>query len=44
MPREVVIFAIEAEEMAVFSEKCTPAVKKTIPKAVDMVLREVGVD
>jgi hydrogenase maturation protease len=44
MPREVVIFAIEAKEMAVFSEKCTPAVKKAIPKAVDMVLREVGVD
>jgi len=42
MPREVVIFAIEAKEMAIFSEQCTPEVKKAIPKAVDMVLREVG--
>jgi len=44
MPREVVIFAIEAKEMAIFSEQCTPEVKKAIPKAVDMVLGEVGAD
>jgi hydrogenase maturation protease len=44
MPREVVIFAIEAKEMATFSEKCTPEVKKAIPRAVEMVLREVGED
>jgi hydrogenase maturation protease len=44
MPREVVIFAVEAKDMATFSEKCTPAVKKAISKAVDMVLREVGED
>jgi hydrogenase maturation protease len=42
MPREVIIFAIEAKDMATFSEQCTPEVKKAIPKAVDMVLREVG--
>jgi hydrogenase maturation protease len=44
MPREVVIFAIEAEDMATFSERCTQEVKKAIPKAVEMVMREVGGD
>ena len=42
MPREVVIFAIEAKDMATFSEKLSPEVEKAIPKAVDMVLAEVG--
>jgi hydrogenase maturation protease len=42
MPREVIIFAIEAKEMAVFSEECTPEVKKAIPKAVERVMKEVG--
>lgn len=42
MPREVVIFAIEAKDMTTFSEECTPEVKKAIPKAVERVLREVG--
>jgi hypothetical protein len=41
MPREVVIFAIEAKEMATFSEECTPEVKKAIPKAVEVVFEEV---
>jgi len=44
MPREVVIFAIEAKEMAIFSEKLSPEVEQAIPKAVDMVLGEVGED
>lgn len=42
VPREVVIFAIEAKDIATFSEKCSPEVEEAIPKAVDMVLREVG--
>ena len=41
MPREVVIFAIEAKDMATFSEKLSPEVEQAIPRAVDMVLREV---
>jgi len=44
MPHEVIIFAIEAKGMAIFSEKLSPEVTKAIPKAVDMVLREVGED
>ena len=42
MPCEVIIFAIEAKDMATFSEKLSPEVEKAIPKAVDMVLGEVG--
>ncbi len=42
MPRDVIIFAVEAKDMATFSEECTLEVKKAIPKAVNMVLAEVG--
>lgn len=44
MPREVVIFAIEAKEMATFSEKLSPEVEKAVPQAVEVVLKEVGED
>lgn len=43
MPREVVIFAIEAKDMTTFSEECTPEVKKAIPKAVERMVKEMGV-
>jgi Ni,Fe-hydrogenase maturation factor len=39
VPREVVIFAIEAKDIATFSEKCSPEVEKDIPRAVEAVLR-----
>lgn len=42
VPREVVIFAIEAKDIATFSEECSPEVERAIPEAVDMILREVG--
>jgi hydrogenase maturation protease len=38
MPREVTVFAVEAKDIATFSEKCTPEVEKAIPEAVKMVL------
>jgi len=44
MPREVVIFAIEAKEIAAFSEKLSPEVEKAVPKAVEGVLREMSGD
>ncbi len=44
MPREVVIFAIEAKDMATFFEECTPEVKKAIPNVVEMVMKELGGD
>jgi hydrogenase maturation protease len=44
MPHEVVIFAIEAKDMATFSEKLSPEVEKAIPRAVGRVMREVRRD
>jgi hydrogenase maturation protease len=42
MPQEIVIFAVEVEDITSFSEKCTPAVEKAIPEVVKMVLKELG--
>ncbi len=44
MPREVVIFAIEAKDMVTFSEKLSLEVEKAIPRAVGRVMREVRRD
>jgi hydrogenase maturation protease len=42
MPKEIVIFAIEVEEVAVFTEEMTEKVRKAIPKVVNLVLQEIG--
>jgi hydrogenase maturation protease len=42
LPKEIVIFAIEASDVTTFNEKCTPTVKKAIPKCIDMVLKEIN--
>ena len=42
MPKEIVIFAIEVDEVAVFTEEMTEKVRKAVPKVVNLVLREVG--
>jgi len=41
LPREIVIFAIEASDVSSFSEECTPEVKQAIPICVEMVLQEI---
>jgi len=41
LPREIVIFGIEAGDATTFSEECTPRVQEAIPVAVDMVIREL---
>ncbi len=43
LPREIVIFAIEVEDVTTFSEECTPELRKTIPIVADMVVRELDV-
>jgi hydrogenase maturation protease len=43
LPREITIFAIEAEDVTTFSEECTPGVKKAIPECVEMVIRELQI-
>ncbi|TET41532.1 MAG: hydrogenase maturation protease [Dehalococcoidia bacterium] len=42
MPKEIVIFAIEVEEVTRFTEEMTEKVRKAIPKVVNLVLGEVG--
>ncbi|MFH1775750.1 MAG: hydrogenase maturation protease [Chloroflexota bacterium] len=41
LPREIVIFGIEAGDVTIFSEECTPRVQEAIPAAVDMVIGEL---
>lgn len=41
LPQQIVIFAIEVADVSTFSEECTPAVKKSIPRCVEMVLQEI---
>ncbi|MGD1118861.1 MAG: hydrogenase maturation protease [Dehalococcoidales bacterium] len=41
LPREIIIFAIEVEDVTTFREECTPAVLKAIPKCVEVVISEL---
>ena len=41
MPKEITIFAVEAEDITNFSETCTPEVERAIPEVVKMVLEEL---
>ena len=41
LPEEVLIFAVEVEEIFVFSNEPTPAVAAAIPKVTQMVLDEI---
>jgi len=41
IPQEITIFAVEAEDVSNFSERCTPEVERAIPEAVKMVLEEL---
>lgn len=42
MPKEIVIVAIEVQDVTTFSESCTPEVERIIPKVVEMVASEVA--
>jgi len=42
MPNEIIIFAVEVEEVIKFTEEMTEKVKETIPKVVNLVLGEIG--
>jgi len=41
MPREVVIFAIEVQDVTTFGESCTSKVERAIPKVIQRVAREL---
>jgi len=44
LPRQIVIFAVEAADTSTFSEECTPDVSRAIPVCVEMVLQELNAD
>jgi hydrogenase maturation protease len=42
MPKQIIIFAVEASDVTTFSEECTPEVKQAVPVCIEMVLRELN--
>lgn len=42
LPKDISIFAVEAEDVSNFGEECTPAVRRAIPVCAEMVLDELG--
>ncbi|UCH43247.1 MAG: hydrogenase maturation protease [Dehalococcoidales bacterium] len=42
LPQEIVVFAVEVENVTTFNERCTPKVAQTVPVVVDMVMRELN--
>ncbi len=42
LPKNITIFAIEAEDVTSFGEHCTPSVARAIPQCVAMVLEELN--
>jgi len=41
LPQQIIIFAIEVENVTTFSEECTPKVREAIPVCVEMVIQEL---
>ena len=41
LPKQIIIFAIEASDVRTFIEECTPEVQKAIPICVELVLQEL---
>ena len=41
LPQQIVIFAIEVENVTTYSEECTPKVRDAIPICVEMVIEEI---
>ena len=42
IPRDVVLYAVEAEEATAVSEEMTRAVERAVPRAVDLVMEEIN--
>jgi len=41
LPQQIIIFAIEVENVTTFGEECTPKVREAIPVCVEMVIQEI---
>ena len=42
LPQEIIIYAVEIEDVITFSEECTPRVREAIPLCVERILQELG--
>jgi len=42
LPKEIIIFAIEVEDVATFNERCTPKVEQAVPVVVNMIVEELA--
>jgi hydrogenase maturation protease len=42
MPKEIKLFAVEAEDVENFGKECTPKVKEAIPKVVELIKKELN--
>ena len=42
LPRDIIIFAVEATDLSTISEECTPEVRRAIPVCVEMIVRELN--
>ncbi len=42
MPKEIVIYAVEVENITEFSSRCTPQVEKAIHRVVKLIKKELG--
>jgi hydrogenase maturation protease len=42
LPQQIIIYAIEVENVTSFGEECTPQVKRAIPVCVEKVIRELS--
>lgn len=42
LPRQIIIFAIEVQNVTTFGEECTPEVERAIPVCVERVVQELN--
>ena len=42
LPKEIIIFAVEAEDVTTFDERCTPKVEQAVPLVVSIIMEELA--
>lgn len=42
LPKEIIIFAVEVEDVTTFDERCTPKVEQAVPVVVNMIVEELA--
>lgn len=42
IPQKIVVYAIEVENVQDFGDRCTPAVEAAIPKAVELIMKDLS--